>query len=66
VLIEPALFAAAPAVFRWLPGIAALSLRRQPREDLLPVETAAVVLIGVIVLVMVIGLRQVDRDDVTA
>jgi hypothetical protein len=53
-------------VFRWLPRIAALSLRRQPREDLLPVETAAVVLIGVIVLLMVIGLRQVDRDDVTA
>jgi ABC-2 type transport system permease protein len=66
VLVEPALFAAAPAVFRWLPGIAALSLRRQPREDLLAVETAAVVLIGVVVLVMVIGLRQVDRDDVTA
>ncbi len=66
VLVEPALFAAAPSVFRWLPGIAALSLRQQPRDELLPAGTAAVVVIAVLVVAMAIGIRKVEGDDVTA
>jgi ABC-2 type transport system permease protein len=65
VLMEPALFAAAPTVFRWLPGIASLSLRRQPAEHLLPVGTAAAVLLAVITTALAAGVRMVERDDVT-
>lgn len=65
VLVEPALFAAAPSVFRWLPGVASLSLRRQPAEGLLPVAPAAVVLLVVIAVALAIGIRMVERDDVT-
>ena len=64
VLAEPALFAAAPGVFRWLPGMAALSLRRQPSDDLLPWMPAAVVLIGVIGVASALGVRMVERHDV--
>lgn len=66
VLVEPALFAAAPTVFRWLPGNASLSLRRQPAEDLLPVGPAATVLVLIIAVALVIGIRLVERDDVTS
>jgi hypothetical protein len=65
VLVEPALFAAAPTAFRWLPGIASLSLRRQPAEHLLSAGYAAIVLLAVIVAALVAGLRMVERDDVT-
>lgn len=65
VLVEPALFAAAPTVFRWLPGMASLSLRRQPAEQLLPVGTAAAVLLGLVAVALVAGVRLVERDDVT-
>jgi len=65
VLVEPALFAAAPSLFRWLPGMAALSLRRQPSDDLLPWVPAAAVLTGVIVVALTLGVRQVERHDVT-
>ncbi|HEX5997570.1 MAG TPA: hypothetical protein VFY84_20720 [Jiangellales bacterium] len=65
VLVEPALYAATPTVFRWLPGIASLSLRRQPAEHLLPVGTAAAVLLAVIAVALVTGVRLVERDDVT-
>lgn len=65
VLVEPALFAAAPKVFRWLPGIASLSLRRQPAAHLLTPAAASVVLLGIIVLALVVGTRMVQRDDVT-
>jgi hypothetical protein len=65
VLVEPALFAAEPRVFRWLPGIASLSLRRQPAENLLPPATAAAVLLVVLAAVLVAGIRMVERDDVT-
>jgi ABC-2 type transport system permease protein len=64
VLVEPALFAAEPRVFRWLPGIASLSLRRQPAENLLPPTAAAVPLV-VLAAVLVAGIRMVERDDVT-
>ncbi|GAA3377710.1 hypothetical protein GCM10020367_54450 [Streptomyces sannanensis] len=65
VLVEPALFAAAPKVFRWLPGIASLSLRRQPAEHLLPAGAATAVLLGVIAVALAAGVRLVERDDVT-
>ncbi len=64
VLVEPALFAAAPDVFRRLPGIASLSLRGQPAEHLLPAGAAAV-LLGVIAVALAAGVRLVERDDVT-
>jgi ABC-2 type transport system permease protein len=65
VLLEPALFAAAPTIFRWLPGIASFSLRRQPSEELLGVGPAALVLLGTIAALLVLGTRLVERDDVT-
>lgn len=65
VLVEPALFAAAPSVFRWLPGIASLSLRRQPAEHLLPAGAASAVLLGVVAVALTVGVRMVERDDVT-
>lgn len=65
VLVEPALFAAAPTVFRWLPGIASLSLRRQPAEHLLSAAPAAAVLLMVIAVALVAGVRLVERNDVT-
>jgi len=52
-------------VFRWLPGIASLSLRRQPAENLLPPATAAAVPLVVLAAVLVAGIRMVERDDVT-
>ncbi|MBX7266367.1 hypothetical protein KIF24_10255 [Micromonospora sp. Llam7] len=64
VLVEPALFAAAPRIFRWLPGLAALSLRRQPSDDLLSWGPAAAVLVGVIAVALALGVRQVERHDV--
>ncbi|MFA1538840.1 hypothetical protein [Actinomadura monticuli] len=64
VLVEPALFAAAPRVLRWSPGLAALSLRRQPSADLLPWAPAAAVLIGVIAIALALGVRMVERHDV--
>jgi hypothetical protein len=66
VLVEPALFAAAPSVFRWLPGIATLTLRGQPAENLLSAVPATVVLVATIVLALLLGLRMVERDDVTS
>lgn len=64
-LVEPALFAASPSLFRWLPGMASISLRRQPTDGLLDVEPAAAVLLGVTTVLLVAGLRAVERDDVT-
>jgi hypothetical protein len=66
VLVEPALFAASPSVFRWLPGTASFSLRRQPADGLLDAGPAALVLTGVIVAALAIGIWCVERDDVTA
>ncbi|GAA3723910.1 hypothetical protein GCM10022225_00980 [Plantactinospora mayteni] len=66
VLVEPALFAAVPAVSRWLPGVASLALRGQPADDLLPPVTAAAVLLGTITVALAVGLRMVERDDVTS
>ena len=66
LLLEPALFAASAPVFRWLPGMASISLRRQPAEGLLPIGLASAVLVGVIVVALAVGLRMVERDDVTA
>jgi ABC-2 type transport system permease protein len=66
VLVEPALFAASPEIFRWLPGMAAFSLRRQPTEGLLPMAPAIVVLTAVAITLLALGLRMVERDDVTA
>jgi hypothetical protein len=65
-LVEPALFAASPSVFKWLPGIASFSLRRQPADELLSVGPAAAVLVGFIVVSLAAGLWFVERDDVTA
>jgi ABC-2 type transport system permease protein len=66
VVVEPILFAASSTVFRWLPGMASISLRRQPADGLLSPGTAAAVLVGVIAVALVFGTRLVERDDVTA
>lgn len=66
VLVEPALFQASPAVFRWLPVMASFSLRRMPSDDFLPVLPAAVVLVGFTAAALLIGLRLVERSDVAA
>jgi ABC-2 type transport system permease protein len=66
VLVEPALFAAAPAVFRWSPGVASFGLRRQPDEDLLGAMPAAAVLAVVVAVSLAVGTWLVERDDVTA
>lgn len=66
ILVEPALFAGSPSVFKWLPGTASFSLRRQPAEGLLTVGPASAVLVGFIAVFFVAGLRFVERDDVTA
>ena len=65
VVVEPILFAASSTVFRWLPGMASISLRRQPAEGLLSPGTAAAVLVGVIAVALAVGTRLVERDDVT-
>lgn len=66
VLVEPALFQASPTLFRWLPVMASFSLRRMPSDDFLPVESAAAVVVGVIAMALAVGVRLVERDDVTA
>jgi ABC-2 type transport system permease protein len=65
VLVEPALFAASPRVFRWLPGTASFSLRRQPGDGLLAIGPAAAAILAVVVAASAIGWRLVERDDVT-
>ena len=65
-LVEPALFAASPSVFKWLPGIASFSLRRQPADGLLTIGPATAVLVGFVVASLAAGLWFVERDDVTA
>jgi hypothetical protein len=65
-IVEPALFAASPSVFRWLPGIASFSLRRQPADELLSVGPATAVLVGFVVVAVAAGLWFVEHDDVTA
>lgn len=66
VVVEPILFAAAPRVFRWLPGVASFSLRRQPGDDLVPVGAGAAVLVVTVAVALVAGVVLVERDDVTA
>jgi hypothetical protein len=65
-LVEPALFAASPSVFRWLPGIASFTLRRQPADELLSIGPATAVLVGFVVVSSAAGLWFVEHDDVTA
>jgi hypothetical protein len=65
VVVEPILFAASQPVFRWLPGMASISLRRQPADGLLSPGIAAAVLVGVLTVVLGLGARLVERDDVT-
>lgn len=65
-VVEQALFAASPSVFRWLPGMASFSVRRQPNDGLLAFWPAAAVLFGVVVVALAIGARMVERADVTA
>ena len=65
VLVEPALFQAAPSVFRWLPVMASFSLRNMPGDEFLPVGPAAAVVVSVIVVSLAVGVRLVERDDVT-
>lgn len=66
VVVEPILFAAAPRVFRWLPGVASFSLRRQPGDDLVPVGAGAAVLVITVAVALAAGIVLVERDDVTA
>lgn len=66
VLIEPALFAASPSVFRWLPGTASFTLRRQPAEGLLDMGPASAVLAAVLIATIAAGVWMVERSDVTA
>lgn len=65
-LVEPALFAASPSIFKWLPGMASFSLRRQPADGLLTVGPAAVVLVCCVGMALAAGVWLVERDDVTA
>lgn len=66
VVVEPILFAASSTVFRWLPGMASISLRRQPADGLLSPGAAAAVLVGVIAVALAVGFRLVERDDVAS
>jgi ABC-2 type transport system permease protein len=66
VLIEPALFAASPSIFRWLPGMASFTLRRQPADGLLAMGPAATVLAVVLATTVAAGIWIVERSDVTA
>lgn len=66
VLVEPALFQASPKLFRWLPGMAALSLRGMPSPELLPVLPATLVVVGIVAGSLVLGMRLVNRDDISA
>jgi ABC-2 type transport system permease protein len=66
LIVEQALFAASTSVFKWLPGIASLAIRRMPAEGLLPIGSAFAVLAGVIVVLLAAAVWLVDRDDVTA
>jgi ABC-2 type transport system permease protein len=65
-LLEPALFAASPSVFRWLPGIASFAVRRQPTDGLLGAGAASLVLVAFTVGLLAVGTWLVERDDVTA
>jgi ABC-2 type transport system permease protein len=65
VVVEPILFAASKTVFRWLPGMASISLRRQPADGLLSPGAATAVLVGVLAVALALGARSVERDDVT-
>jgi ABC-2 type transport system permease protein len=65
-LVEPALFAASPSAFKWLPGMASFSVRRQPTDGLLAVAPATAVLVVVVAALLAAALRLVDQDDVTA
>jgi ABC-2 type transport system permease protein len=66
VVVEPILFATSSTVFRWLPGMASISLRRQPADGLLSPGVASAVLVGVVAVALVFGTRLVERDDVTS
>jgi ABC-2 type transport system permease protein len=66
VVVEPILFAASKPVFRWLPGMASISLRRQPADGLLSPGAAAAVLVAVVAVALVFGAGLVERDDVTS
>ncbi len=65
VIVEQTLFAASRSVFRWLPGMASMSLRRQPADGLLAMAPAAFVLATAISALLLAGLWFVERDDVT-
>jgi len=65
VLVEPALFQASPSTFRWLPTMASFSLRNMPSDAFLPVMPAAGVVTGVVVAALAVGIRSVERHDVT-
>lgn len=64
-LVEPVLFAAAPRVFRWLPGMASFAIRRQPTEHLLPTAPALVVVGATVAVALAAGARAVARADIT-
>jgi ABC-2 type transport system permease protein len=64
VVVEPILFTTSDTLFRWLPGTASISLRRQPADGLLSPGSAAAVLVGFIAVALVVGTRLVERDDV--
>jgi ABC-2 type transport system permease protein len=66
VLIEPALFAASPSIFKWLPGMASFALRRQPADGLLGMGSAATILLVVLMGAIALGSWIVERSDVTA
>lgn len=65
VVIEQILFSMSSRVFRWLPGMASLSLRRMPADDLLPAGPAAIVLVAVVAALLITGVWLVEHDDVT-
>ncbi|HKA05321.1 MAG TPA: hypothetical protein VKD67_13370, partial [Acidimicrobiales bacterium] len=66
LIVEQALFAASKSVFKWLPGIASLAIRRMPAEGLLPIGSAFAVLAAVIAVLLAAAYWFVDGDDVTA
>lgn len=63
IVLEPILFQMSTEAGRWLPGGAALALRRVPEEALLPMGVGAVVLAAWTAVLLAAGVRQISRQD---
>lgn len=65
IVLEPIVLQISTAAGRWLPGNAALALRRVPQDDLLAMGTGALVLVLWTAAALWIGVLRTVRDDVT-